>query len=278
MKPSFDHPPPIKVYYPFGGRHFLLNWVTEHDQGHLFVARSEKAIEKMFTHILDETPEIKAFCEVEIVAPSRRLCREAAERAYQTDVENFMNQLVWRLREVAKAGLPLPSMFSICDKFEDSDDPERALTDEDDIHYECKNCYEGVRLNEVSKEELYTRYSERWNREVDPSTPYVDEKLCVSLARQAEDDEEILAVVGDYGHHQDGIYLGEREWSNQPILFFFELVRDLDRKPYIARVEALIQVRKEAEEKRRSEYSKESTNEHNENVEKVLAFFQKEKS
>jgi hypothetical protein len=165
-----------KVYYPFGGRHFLLNWRTDYDQGHLLVARTEAQIEKMFVHILDEVPV--------------KLC------------------------------------------------------------------------------------GERWQHETgnDLADP-IDRRLRVSCARQAENDEVLLTAVGDYGPHQQGVYLGDPRFGNEPVLFFFKHIRDLDRDPYMARVEALRRERQKAYESEQQADRKASEIRVALEIEKTINFF-----
>lgn len=275
-----DPAPPLKVYYPLGGKHFLLNWYTDYDRGHVLLARSEAAIKNAFDrHVLDEVPEVKAYCEIEIVAPSKKMCREAAERAYHADVDNFMNQVTWRLREVLKKHGALP-FFAPCNKFEsetshlhgDGDDAheDREL----DEHYDCKNCTEGIRLVGLTKEEFFDRHAERWVLEMDDFRGYEDPKRLVSLAEQAGDDEVLYMALGDYGHHQNGIYLStEPGWRREDVLFYYRLVRDLDKSSYVAQVDALIEKRRQEEEKKTSEHREEASTEHDQEIEKTLAFF-----
>jgi hypothetical protein len=263
-----------KVYYPFGGRHFLLNWRTDYDQGHLLVARTEAQIEKMFVHILDEVSVIQAYCEVEIVAPSPLMCRTAALAAHQQLVENFMNAITWRLRGALRAGGSLPAIFALCDTFVDKDDPERPCNLGNTDHYGCANCYEGVRFIGITKEALYELCGERWQHETgnDLADP-IDRRLRVSCARQAENDEVLLTAVGDYGPHQQGVYLGDPRFGNEPVLFFFKHIRDLDRDPYIARVEALRREHQKAYESEQQADRKASEIRVALEIEKTINFF-----
>lgn len=270
-----DPPPPLKVYYPLGGRHFLLNWYTDYDRGHVLLARSEAAIKSMFErHVLDEVPDIKAYCEIEIVAPSEKLCREAAEEAYRVDVENFLRQVTWRLQEVLKKHGALP-FFAPCDKFEseDGDRDDDRKDRELDAHYDCKNCTEGIRLK-ITKEELFERFSERWVQVMGDFRVHEDPKRLVSLAKQADDDEMLYMALGDYGHHQNGIYLStEPGWRREDVLFYYRLVRDLDKEPFVVKVEALNEERQQKEKKKLEEHHEEASNESDQEVAKTIAFF-----
>ena len=277
-RPPFEPLPPIRVYYPHGGRHFLLNWTTDHDRGHLLVARSEAALRHAFRAILVELPEILALSEVEIVAPSRRLRFEAAEKAYLEEVDSFARQVSWRLRKVYDKRGRMPAPFLPCDRYDSRyDDRGEELNVPIDVHYDCKNCVEGVRLIDFTKEWLHERFSERWRREISDeflSWRDDDPKLAVSLAREAHDDEPVMAVVGNYGHHEAGVHIGEPRFGGcDPILFTFVLVRDPDPASYVAQVDALRAEREVAHERERDRRVKEMSLEEDKEIENVCRFF-----
>lgn len=260
--------PPIEVYYPFGGRKFLLNWWTYSDRGHVVIADTEAQLLKIAHKVFADNwdAEIKALCEVDIRAPSKKLCLEAAERTRREEIDLFAREMAWDIKKAIEARQPLPVGFERCVQYDNPDaDPEGDGPSSS--HWDCRNCVEGVRLGGFSRDELYERYHDRWRKEIhpdhrrparDPKRPYPQ----VSRAPQAADEDELHTAVADFGHHSTGINLvDEPVYHNRTPLFFFLPVRDLDQTIFKAilreRKDAFKRAEQERDERRRLEWQRE---------------------
>lgn len=276
----------LKVYYPHGGPHFLLYWWTYNERGHVILSRTEGGIEPAIMRVSKEhtDAEIRAFMEIDIVAPSKAQCELAAAFALKDRIAAFHHEVIWRLREVIKSKKPLPSQFVLCTKYE-TDEDDAVNKDEwaNETHYSCKNCYETIRLVDMTKEELYAKYHEAWEK-LFPLKRYVDPKRVLSRATPAKDDEELYFADAVFGHHCSGIELNPVDrtisladyWPahlTSHLLFLFRKTRDLDAKKFQSILErqqrAREDFRKQTEKARVARQKKEERAQ----IEAVLSFF-----
>lgn len=229
QRPSQENPPPLKVYYPFGGKRFLLNWWTYKSRGHLFIANNEEQMKQMFSHLkFGDDTRVLAIQEVEIVAPSRSMSYEAALRDYEQEVENFYVGISYELRKLVSWKILLPKMFKECRH--DGDDK-----------YDCDTCQGScVKLVGMTTEELYLAYVNAWEEQFGKPKVWEDKNLAPSQAVPADDSEvdKLHMASGNYGHHRDAIHLAPMSegYSRRDALFYYRLIRELDQSEYDQRI------------------------------------------
>ena len=238
QRPNPENPPPLKVVYPYGGKHFLLNWWTYDDRGHLFVAKREEQLRQMFDHIdfRDDT-RVDALQEVDIVAPSRSMSYSAALSRYNAVVRDFYRSISYELRGLNKHKLSLPEMFEPCIHAIEGDS------------FDCDVCQAScVKLVGMTQEEFYLTYADAWEKTFEVRDSWEDEKRCVSQATPADDAEvtHLHMAVGDYGHHTtswctraSSLHLTTaHDLHNGRALFYYRLIRELDQSWYDQRIAA----------------------------------------
>ncbi len=269
-----DHP--LKVYYPYGGKHIITLWWTHNEQNHIAIARSQSAMDIMIRRFMDKYEDctVKESYEVEIVAPSVKLCIVATDNKLQQEIDNFSNVVAETMFQVWKSGYKLPSLFSLCTKWEYKyPDSTYQSSEEDDVeHFCCKNCHRRIRLTSLTPDQLYNIYHDRW-AETDSRKSFNDKSL-YSNAEPAGDDEEIWGAYPDFGHHNYGITLSEVRIDNtEPILFYFRKLNTLSILEYQKLQEEKKKQKIEARklwEKKRMASIKEAENRM---IEKVLSIF-----
>ena len=256
---------PLLVDYPLGGRRFLLHWWTQDDRGHVVIAESERSLLAASKRVFAENPdaEIKAMCEVEIVAPPDRFEKLAALCARQEAIGEFHFMTCSRLHDAHEAGLEIPPPFAFCEMFEKDD--EDALPDSwaRENHYNCKHCKSRVRLVGMTPEELYAQHAEAWYAlHSDDRRNRSDSKKMKSRAARASDADAdgLWYARSNFGHHAGGIELREVDLERdvylsdgvptpsftpscftEQLMFFFKRLSELDR----SKAEAILAAEKE---------------------------------
>lgn len=233
----------LKVYYPHGGHHFLLHWWTYNERGHVVLARTEGSVYSTATSVFRKhsDAEVRAYSEVEIVAPSALMCKRAAEFDLQESISSFHQQIVYRLNDVVKGGKELPLQFEMCEAFEPKDLDGAPCDWANETHYSCKNCTDKIKMIGMTKEELHAKYSSTWKK-LSPSKIYIDKNKVLSRAAPAKDNEELHYAKAEFGHHSSGIELDRMnlskfdptyrpEYLTGRVIFFYRKVRDLDAAP-----------------------------------------------
>src|SRR5277367_1385392 len=230
-----DH---LHVYYPFGGRVLLLHWYTYEDRGHVVLAKSQRALRATAMTVFTENPnaEIKALCEIDVVAPSNRLEKIVTESVRLENIRSFHLEVSFCLDSVLEAGLALPFPFAECTEYKPSDDfdADEWATKR---HYQCENCEARIRLEEFSPEAFYNRYAEAW-RVLYPQQTHRDPRRGPSRAARASDDDELWFAEAMFGHHSSGVELkpinldeikeSAGMFFSDRAMFFFKRVRELD--------------------------------------------------
>lgn len=248
---------PLKVYNPAGGIHFLLQWWTHEEQNHIIVARSESAMQTAFNRIcIEEKPDrVKCVLKVELVAPSEKLCQEAAVYSKQQNVKNFMNEMVREIEALSRRGKTIPSQFQICTTYTPSpsylEECEELSEYDREYHMQCCNCYSKVILVGYTQESLYDKYSESWYQANPMWRRREDKRAVYSHARIAKDDEQIWVAGPDFGHHCGGVQLrnSPSDYPEGGALFYFSLIQELNIKPWqdqIDEIKAKIEEKKKA--------------------------------
>jgi len=277
----------LRVYYPGGGRFLLLHWWTYDERGHVILAPTERSLRDVSVRVFARHPdaEIKDYCEVEIVAPSARLCALAAESAQHARVANFHEEIVHRMGAVLKAGKELPPPFERCTNYE-PEDPSEADGDqkewEQSTHYDCRHCRHTIRLVGMTPVELYDRYSELW-RQAYPLREHADPRRVLSRAVSASDDERIWCAVAAFGPHASGVSLNEVDMQDavrcfpsslsDSALFFFRRRRVLDSTAMTTALEAAMAEHKARREQRERDERAEYERKVRQEIENTLWFF-----
>ena len=245
---------PLRVYNPGSGIRYLLQWWTHNEQNHVIVAESEKALYPVFKHVCDRYSDarVNKVLEVELVAPSNQMCQKALEARKANEINSFCNEVMHRIKELMEGGYPLPPQFKRCgnwipDYLEEGEEipiPDSYCTE---WHPNCRNCNTGFILVGHTPESLYDNYSEAW-RSIHPIKTHEDKKLVCSLARQANDGEDIWIASASFGHHSPGVglvQLNSIDFVYEDALFYFCLRREIDKSPWEKMIVEANKARKE---------------------------------
>ena len=191
---------PLPVYYPDGGRLLLMRWWTDADRGHVVLARSESAMRLVAQRVFRCHPDasLREYLEVEIVAPSLRLCALAAEHTQRERIENFRTEMTWRMREACEAGRTLPTPFSVCGVYEPEEEEKPSSEEAGEwarrTHYGCRHCKDGIVLA-ISAKELHGRFAAAWQAR-QPTVGFEHARgLVASRARVADEWERCPRIT-----------------------------------------------------------------------------------
>jgi hypothetical protein len=277
---------PLLVHYPGGGTLRLLHWWTDDERGHVILAKADAGIHAALRLKLEDHSDmqVRAYCEVEIVGPSAKLQSLHALYEVHERVYSFHGEVIAHLREVLKAGRPLPPPFTRCTTYESEDDSIGHDEWSRETHYGCRHCRESIRLVAMTSGQLYDRYHEGW-RQLRPTSEPRDRKRVVSRAAPAIDDEPLWYACAEFGHHRSGIVLGEvaavhrdeeygrPSYLSDQLLFFFRRGPDLDR----AAVDEMVGGAEAAAHARHAQYELERVTEFEErrrkDIEDTIRFF-----
>lgn len=217
-----------------------MHWWTDSERGHLAFAASPSDLLVTARAVFGEHPyaEVKTVLEVEVVAPTARMCHLAAYHDRVEAVDSFYYEVLSAVQRVMEAGRKLPAPFAQCSEYAPGED---TTVDEwtAERHYGCENCLGRVKLVGMIKDGLYAEYFDRW-RAAHPRHEYKPRKgtpqRVPSTADQAADQDELWYARGNFGDHAGGVELHEVDLSRalecrpsclgESTLFFF---RPLDR-------------------------------------------------
>lgn len=270
---NMEHP--LKVYYPFGGKHIITIWWTRNEQNHVAIARNLSAMDFMLNCFIDKYPDciVKESYEVEMVSPSEKLCNGAAYLKYKEDVDIFFDQFAYSMHEALEEGYSLPSIFNVCTNWICAYDDSSLSESQDKEHRYCKNCHYKITLSFLTKEQFYESYYSKWIVACPPRV-IRDKNAGYSLAEPAKDDEVIWGAYTNFGHHNTGVTISKVIQSNtEAILFYFRKLNYLSILGY--------QKLQKEKEKQRSESRKLWEKEHlasikahkKQNIEEALSIF-----
>lgn len=183
----------LKVAYPYGGEHFLLEWQTRGSGNHVVISRSEKGIDSTVKRLLENSGMVRfgQYLLVDIVAPSHAMKLSHANNEMLLDFNEFLNNVGDAVVSSAENGLSLPDGIRSC--------PEKRL--DGDYHFGCETCggYRYVMDND-DPQELYKRNIHKIERKES------QHKLSVSSAAEM-DNRTLHAVRRDFGHHRAGLLI-----------------------------------------------------------------------
>jgi hypothetical protein len=272
----------IKVYYPHGGKHFLLHWSSYDERGHVILARTETGVQQVAERLFQKhwDAEIIGYWEIDIVSPSEKMQQENKEADHQSEVYDLHFEIIDWMRDLVEVGETLPSIFSICSSYELEEEDKEGVDEEDEWafqrHYLCKNCSSTIKSS-LSKEELFAKYHQAW-REQFPIEQYINPKLVISRAESARDGEALFyADISSFGNHGQGVELQKfdpESPSYKDNLFWFHQVRELDHSSFSAVLLQKQKARKEEQEKGWAENEAAYEMIEREQIKKVLAIFQ----
>lgn len=237
---------PLKVYYPFGGIHYMLRWHTHRAQHKIILTCSREALTLVAHRVFKEEVDAK-ICEIQkidIVAPSDVMCARALVAQHEQAVKDFHDAVCFRAQMLHQSRERLPELFRLCMKYnpvydENINDPDLVKD-----HWECRDCTYRIQVKGFSKEELYDCFHEAW----DAAFPYLgaDYRLRDSQAEKAPDDKPLRAALPDFGHHSPGVVLRtEVSHETTPVLFYYFYVDDVNPSTFEA---TLTGFRNEADE------------------------------
>lgn len=281
---------PLKVHHPGEGNFFLLLWWTHDEQWQIVVARSIKALDVVANRIILTEPDVRfgTAYEVEFLAPSDHMCQEALRAQHMNDVKTFMNDITYGLQDVYSVGKPLPSMFVKCKKFtpdylEDGEEDKAPDSYVLRMHPSCRNCLNGFELVDCTPESLYDRYRDRW-AVLYPKVKYTNPRypVLLSRARQVTDSEKLWVAEPNFGHHAHGVQLTPfaslcHELDvpfNREVLFYFRIIRELDRSVWDAAAEAHKAKEKERQKSKGERFKVQREQERLATLTKVLSIFE----
>ena len=270
----------LLVSYPYGGKKVLLQWNTFNEGNNLILASCEQNMLGIIQRVFYRYPEmeIRGYCEIDIVAPSIRLCEKAAEQNRKINIDHFSYEIVERVKEVIEHEKLIPPQFAICSEYKPEADIDCGEW-ETKTHYTCENCLDTIKLVGMTKEELYDRYHEAWHA-ANPQYTHADKKLMPSKAERALDDEKLC--YARTGFVSDGVIIvdpnkDEPEYnpSYGSCLFFFRLLRQLDMKEIVSFVGGAKEMKKTKQKSYRQSNENKYKNECDKRVDDVLEFFNK---
>jgi len=287
----------LKVYYPLGGRTFLLHWYTYSDRGHVVLSRTEAGLRAVAERVFMENPdaEIKELCEIDVVAPSKHLIRLAEKNAANTAVQEFYEEVMYRLHEAVKAGRKLPAPFEPCTTYEPEEDGDESSESKYEevnswaieSHYGCKHCKAGIKLVGTTPSALYERYYGPWAAK--HPRPLSEERGRVPSRAEPWDDEPILWYASaDFGHHAKGVTLSEVNledadgykpgYFSDRLMFFFVQVRAVDPEPFQAMLAEKAELSKKRQAEHEEERRREFEAEKRKNDDDILSLFKEQNS
>lgn len=271
-----DHP--LKVFYPYGGRHFIAVWWTHDEQNQIVVAKSLNALDKTLNIAIENNSdiELKEMWEVEIVAPPDKLCQIAKAEARKIEVNDFFRSIVGYLNELLENEIPIPEMFKVCDRWENDDLSMKEENDEH--HWNCKNCVEKFSLKSLTLDEFYDKYNSNWNA-MHNVPKYAESKALYGLAGTANENDELWCAEPQFGHHCNGTSLSivsqdpEDYINTSSVLFYFHKIKEVDCSKYNQTIDEIKNKIKEKELLRREQYGKNFQKEKEKRFQKILDFF-----
>jgi hypothetical protein len=255
---------PLLCALPMAGRRCLLHWWTGWKQGQVILAADEAQMAALARAAAAQHADAKLreACEIDLVAPSRRMQDLAAWYHRREEVAWFHQEVAGRMKEALAAGLALPAPFARCTEYRGRDGCDKDV-DAEREHWWCANCRNGIRLAGTTPAEFHDAWRARWEAAFPPEPePEPRVRRRPSEALPAGDDEPVWHARADFGHHQEGVVLEEVQLPGEPqtdadgdvwapgalgdrVLFRFRRLREIDLGPLRAELEAARQRRAE---------------------------------
>lgn len=267
----------LKVYYPHGGKHYLLCWWTHDEQHHLIVAKSQESAEKAFASVLQEhsDAEPRDFLQVDIVSPSQKYCEVYAKNQLDKEIGTFWSQFTWMVRdyeeETGKFPTKLRKCSSFVSKYSDEDNGGQPVI-EDEHHYNCANCHERLLPVEGTFESVYLQHRDAYLALHYSSPP----KTVKSRAPLQDHILPLYSIITDFGYHQKGLVFNSEvdiEYMRDEYLFFYQSPRQADRKAIDAAYFLHEENWKAKDEARSKKFREEQEQEKKKRFDMLLSFF-----
>lgn len=230
---------PLRVHYPYGGRHFMLRWHA-YDEGHIIIlARSERGIKESFGAVLRAHGgvTVKEYVEIDIIAP-RLEYREAYARAmFDRDMSCFWSWVAHSAESYSEKndGRMHPGLAA-CTNYVSMYPPEEGEPEAvgDTRHTFCKNCECGIIPKNGTPISEYLRLRDAFEGRVEGAKPYKPKVRYdgeVSRAPDGDPLKECFAARANFGDHCSGIDIG-MALSHDRHLFYYHIIQSLDASPF----------------------------------------------
>lgn len=227
---------PLKVGYPHGGRHFLLEWHTHGEQWRVLLTRSVDTMPRMLKVAMKFDLlgglTLGKYLQVDIVAPPYLDQLESARRQHQSRIQDFWtdvgcNFLGHHPKTFATVLKPLPPDLKVCDTWESRytfGDRNRTEQD-DDEHFDCIHCWRRIRPRDGTLESSYLERKDIYEA-LYPRPAYRNKyaPTGVSRAEPAGEGQIVQRVSGSFGHHCSGskVVDGPSDpLDSSPVVFYF---------------------------------------------------------
>ena len=224
----------LKVYYPYGGKHYMLHCHTNDTQGVVLLAKSKAALDLVANRFLlkNDDATIKSAWIIEMVSPSDELVETARLDQIKSDIYLFKMDVTFRLKSLMDSGKSLPTQFEECISYESYSEDSDYTPDEWSIekHYGCKNCSDKIRFVKLTAEDLYYKYNKSW-REIFPHLPYKNKLLRVSQAVKANDGEKFWCAIGG-GVTLNAVDAAIINLNLDDTLFYYRQIEELNIDSY----------------------------------------------
>lgn len=215
----------LKVYYPLGGKHYLLRWYS-HNEGHnIILARNRNSTLEAFSSTVlkrkDFDIEVKELLHINIVAPPEEVCKQHAEYLLADDVESFWRTYSSSISLFKKKTGSFPKNIKPC--------PYLLLADGDEAHYNCPKCFYGISPIKGSLKDIYIANRENWRKKY--RFPSFKDGKNKSRAQPSNNNDPVWAAIAKLGHHLSGVVLVEikpEETCHHNFLFFYQQIETFD--------------------------------------------------
>lgn len=260
----------LKVYYPHGGEHFILRWYERSEGNHLIVARSIAHAERAFQSVLHEywDAAAKEFWKVNIIAPTDAIREQYAKEKLDHEVAVFWSVYSNMARYDYQEEMgSLPPQMKLCPGYKSKYDDDVENTD---YHYNCQNCSSKVAPVDGTFEDVYLKHRDKY---LAKHPNHQDKRLTDCKALPADPNKTIYTIRPDFGHHHEGIELGEYTLGINAFFFFYQDPTEVDRSVVDTMVAESQKMIEEEEKKRKGKYTSEKKQRKEEEIKELLEFF-----
>jgi hypothetical protein len=227
--PEYD----LKVYYPFGGPHYLIRWY-EHDEGHhIILCRNKTSVEAAILPVNRKFGPVKCkeYMKVDIVAPSEEIISAYAKKQFENEVGLFWQYYGSLAKSYKERFHRLPSKLKNCKKFKSRwENPSEDDLDKKN-HYSCANCHGGLLPVTGTAEEVFLEHRDAYRKETERS--YKQPKSYYPPKEAYDPSLPLYRASPNFGHHSSGVdLLGTEDLvvvESLQMLFFYQNPEEQDK-------------------------------------------------